>query len=98
MNETTGDTAITTIIVKPARDNAKRRKYLKTGAYFAQKDADRELAKRIDIAFRKLSGEFERPFIKAKEPEYSGSVCLPQVALFNAGHRSVRKNVTHIIK
>ncbi|WP_336842562.1 hypothetical protein [Pectobacterium carotovorum] len=78
---------MTTIIVKPAKENAKRRKYLKTGAFFAQKDADRELAKRIDIAFRKLSGEFDRPFIKAKEQEYLGSVCLPQVALFNAGHR-----------
>ncbi|MEI7219084.1 hypothetical protein WCT79_18985 [Pectobacterium carotovorum] len=87
MNEITGDIAMTTIIVKPAKENAKRRKYLKTGAFFAQKDADRELAKRIDIAFRKLSGEFDRPFIKAKEQEYLGSVCLPQVALFNAGHR-----------
>ncbi|MEI7177092.1 hypothetical protein [Pectobacterium carotovorum] len=75
---------MTTVIVKPARDNAKRRKYLKTGAYFAQKDADRELAKKINKAWAKLT-RVDLP--KRSEPEYSGSVCLPQVALFNAGHR-----------
>lgn len=28
----------------------------------------------------------------------STSVCLPEIALFNAGYRNVRKDVTHIIK
>ncbi|WP_449361566.1 hypothetical protein [Winslowiella toletana] len=28
----------------------------------------------------------------------STSVCLPEIALFNAGYRTVRKGVTHIIK
>ncbi|MBQ4777685.1 transcriptional antitermination N peptide [Pectobacterium versatile] len=81
---------MTTIIVKPAKDNAKRRKYLKTGAYFAQKDADRELAKKISKAWAKLT-HVDLP--KRSEPEYSGSVCLPQVALFNAGRRK-SENVT----
>ncbi|MEN4684718.1 hypothetical protein [Pantoea agglomerans] len=28
----------------------------------------------------------------------STSVCLPDVAIYNAGYRTVRKDVTHIIK
>lgn len=28
----------------------------------------------------------------------STSVCLPEIAIFNAGYRTVRKDVTHIIK
>ncbi|MEL7628742.1 hypothetical protein AAGW04_07020 [Pectobacterium aroidearum] len=81
---------MTTIIVKPAKDNAKRRKYLKTGAFFAQKDADRELAKKISKAWAKLT-RVELP--RRSEPEYSGSCCLPDVALFRTGHRK-SENVT----
>ncbi|QQA77034.1 hypothetical protein [Pectobacterium parmentieri] len=81
---------MTTIIVKPVKDNAKRRKYLKTGAFFAQKDADRELAQKISKAWAKLT-RVELP--KRSEPEYSGSCCLPQVALYSAGHRGKTKSI-----
>lgn len=33
-----------------------------------------------------------------RDKHESTSVCLPEIALFNAGYRTVRKDVTHIIK
>lgn len=33
-----------------------------------------------------------------REKHESTAMCLPQVALFQAGHRKVRKDATHIIK
>ncbi|MEQ9869171.1 hypothetical protein ABRP77_07800 [Pectobacterium odoriferum] len=88
---------MTTIIVKPAKDNAKTRRYRQRGELMARRREHAALAFKISKAWAKLT-HVDRPFVKAAEPEYSGSVCLQNVALFNAGHRSVRKNVTHIIK
>ncbi|MBS3895148.1 hypothetical protein, partial [Serratia marcescens] len=70
-----------TIIIKPAKENAKRRKYRKQGEFLAKKDADRELAKRINKAWAKLT----RIEVSAQKPVYSGSCCLPEVAMFAAG-------------
>ncbi|TXE58982.1 hypothetical protein [Serratia nematodiphila] len=83
-----------TIIIKPAKENAKRRKYRKQGEFLAKKDADRELAKKISKAWAKLT----RVELPAQKPVYSGSCCLPEVAMYAAGHRKVRKGATHIIK
>lgn len=80
---------MTTIIIKPAKENAKRRKYRKQGEYLAKKDADRELAKKISKAWAKLT----RVEIPSQKPVYSGSCCLPEVAMFAAGHRK-SKSVT----
>lgn len=33
-----------------------------------------------------------------REKHESTAMCLPQVALFQAGHRKVRKDATHIVK
>lgn len=33
-----------------------------------------------------------------REKYESTSVCLPEVAIYNAGHRTVRKGATHIFK
>lgn len=89
---------MTTIIVKPAKDNAKRRKYLKTGAFFAQKDADRELAQKISAAWDRLTARkrvgtadvLAQLVIQLRDgmpKETGGSVCLQDVALYAAGNR-----------
>ncbi|WP_369606243.1 hypothetical protein [Serratia marcescens] len=78
---------MTTIIVKPAKENAKHRKYRKQGEFLAKKDADRELAKKISKAWAKLT----RVELPAQKPVYSGSCCLPEVAMFAAGHRKSEK-------
>lgn len=85
---------MTTIIIKPAKENAKRRKYRKQGEYLAKKDADRELAKKISKAWAKLT----RVELPAQKPVYSGSCCLPEVAKYAAGYRKDRKGATHIVK
>jgi hypothetical protein len=62
-------------------------------------------AGKINRAFAKLSGEASPKVQQAllapnwREPkEVSGSACLPQVALYAAGNRTVRKDAVHIIK
>lgn len=74
---------MTIIIVKPATENAKSRKYQKTKAFFAKKDADRELARKINKAWAKLT----RAELPRRKEEYRGSCCLPEVAKFAAGYR-----------
>ncbi|MGQ5784960.1 hypothetical protein ACN2W4_20960 [Serratia marcescens] len=76
-----------TIIIKPAKENAKRRKYRKQGEFLAKKDADRELAKKISKAWAKLT----RVELPEQKPVYSGSCCLPGVAMFSAGYRKSNK-------
>lgn len=78
-----------TIIIKPAKENAKQRKYRKQGEFLAKKDADRELAKKISKAWAKLT----RVELPAQKPVYSGSCYLPEVAKYAAGHRK-SKSVT----
>ena len=61
-------------------------------------------AGRIDRAYKKLSTgcsltvsrAINSPSLRSKHE--SGSACLPDVALYQAGHRTVRKDATHIIK
>lgn len=36
------------------------------------------------------------PSLRSKHE--SGSACLPEIALYQAGHRTVRKDATHIVK
>ncbi|AZS56753.1 transcriptional regulator [Pectobacterium parmentieri] len=69
-------------------------------AYNAKKAAERQADKRISRKIDALCGCSER-VLKAvnqaserkPEPEYFGSSCLPQVALYSAGHRK-SENVT----
>lgn len=59
---------------------------------------------RIDRAYMKLSTgcsltvsrAINSPSLRSKHE--SGSACLPEVALYQAGHRTVRKDATHIVK
>jgi len=64
--------------------------------------------KKIDRAFSRLSEGCSNRVINAittattlgmmgKEVS-EGSACMPEIAIFAAGHRKVRKDATHIIK
>lgn len=71
----------------------------------AQKLEAKAYCKKIDRAFSRLSEGCSERVNKAislagtrqKEVE-GGAVCLPEVALFAAGHRKVRKDAVHIVK
>lgn len=79
-------------------------------AYNAMKSAQAlELSnytRKIDNAFSRLSGEAAGRVAKAlsgtlslrSKREESGSACLPEVAIFAAGHRTSRKEAVHIFK
>lgn len=61
--------------------------------------------KKIDRAFSRLSEECSNKVIRATSLDFprdyvagESGMCLPEIALFAAGHRKVRKDATHIIK
>ncbi|MBH3213203.1 hypothetical protein [Serratia marcescens] len=85
---------MTTIIVKPAKENSKTRRYRQRGEVMAKRREDANTAKKLSKAWAKLT----RVELPAQKHVYSGSCCLPEVAMFAAGHRKVRKGATHIIK
>ena len=64
----------------------------------------KEYCKRIDRAFSRLSEDCSNRVLKAtsliavRETDIVGSCCLPEVAMYSAGFRRVRKDATHIIK
>ncbi len=60
---------MTVVITYLATDNAKNRKHKKTGEFFAKKDADRELARRIEKAWAKLTRntEYQQQILAAAE-------------------------------
>ncbi|MBK5075186.1 hypothetical protein I2492_19495 [Budviciaceae bacterium CWB-B4] len=92
------------ITVKPASKNSKTARFKARGELMAKRKADAELAVKIDRAFKKLSTGCSERTQKAinlpsvKEPETTGSICIPDVAMYQAGHRKVRKNATHITR
>lgn len=62
-------------------------------------------AGKINRAFAKLAGEPSPRVQQAlsapgwrEDKQETGSACLPQVALYSAGHRTVRKDAVHIVK
>lgn len=86
---------MTTIIVKPAKENSKTRRYRQRGEVMAKRREDADTAKKISKAWAKLT----RVELPAQKPVYSGSCCLPEVAMFNAGNRSEKyKNPYHVMK
>lgn len=86
---------MTTIIVKPAKENSKTRRYRQRGEVMAKRREDAELAKKLCKAWAKLT-HVELPPQKAI---YSGACCLPEVAMFAAGSRSENyTNPYHVMK
>jgi len=71
-----------------ASDNARNRRRAKRAAEREQVAAHQHIS-RIEKACSSPS---------LRDRHESTSVCLPEIALFNAGYRNVRKDVTHIIK
>ena len=92
------------ITVKPARENSKTARFKARGELMAKRKADAELAVKIDRAFKKLSTGCTERTLKAislpamKEAEQTGSICIPDVAMYQAGHRKIRDGVTHIVR
>lgn len=83
--------------------NAKQRYNARRAAEHREK---KQYAGKINRAFAKLSGEgsertckaLSLPGLRQPKEDTSGSICIPQVAIFQAGHRAVRKDAVHIIK
>lgn len=102
------------IIERRKKENSKSRRMRERGehyaAYKAMCDEARSEARKIDNALSRLSGEPTGRVAKAistteykmkprsKPEQYTGSVCLPEVAIFAAGHRTSRKDAVHIFK
>jgi len=80
---------MTTIIVKPAKENSKTRRYRQRGEVMAKRREEVELAKKISKAWAKLT-HLELP---ARNAIYSGACCLPEVAMCAAGFRK-SENIT----
>ncbi|HAT4516350.1 hypothetical protein I5U18_03300 [Serratia ureilytica] len=78
---------MTTIIVKPAKENSKTRRYRQRGEVMAKRREDADTAKKLSKAWAKLT----RIELPAQKPVYNGSCCLPEVAMFAAGHRKSNK-------
>lgn len=91
---------MTVVITYLASDNAKNRYRARRAAKREQMQADSKLARNIALASAGCSLNVARatttPSLRSNHDE--GAVCLPDVAIYNAGHRTVRKDSIHIIK
>lgn len=77
---------MTTIIVKPAKENAKTRRYRQRGELMAKRREDAALALKISKAWAKLT-YIDRPVVDTPVYDDMDNCCLPQVSLFKAGYR-----------
>lgn len=93
------------IVFKRRKENSKSRRMRERGehyaAYKALCDADRAMARKLEAAFTKLSEGCTAKVARAINgpsvrdvKEESGAMCLPQVAIFAAGHRKRVESVT----
>ena len=91
---------MTVVITYLASDNARNRRRARRAEAQSQIDADARLARKIAVAGSGCSLNVARATSapSLREKRESTSQCLPQVALYQAGHRKVRKDATHIIK
>lgn len=79
-----------------------RKKLARAQAHYAKSISDVTLEKSIATA---LTGCTSRVYkatmpvpVRSKEQPSADNICLPEVARFAAGHRTNRKEATHIIK
>ena len=79
---------MTIVMTILASDNARNRRRAKRASERALASGQQHIS-RIEKAVSSPS---------LRDRHESTSVCLPEIALFNAGYRNVRKDVTHIIK
>ncbi|WP_289365866.1 hypothetical protein [Pantoea stewartii] len=89
------------------KENAKSRRHARRRAVAIERERNESIN---DTAFgieqepvvaaarpvTRVSRAINSPSLRSKHE--SGSACLPEVALYQAGHRTVRKDATHITK
>ncbi|WP_312329641.1 transcriptional antitermination N peptide [Atlantibacter hermannii] len=79
--------------------NREHKKLLRAIRHQQEKRDNQQLAKKIDRAFSRLSEDCSNRVLKAtsliaaRETDIGGSCCLPEVAMYAAGHRK-SNNVT----
>lgn len=91
---------MTVVVTILASDNARNRRRARRAAQQEQKQVDARLARKIAVASAGCSLNVARATSapSLREKHESTAMCLPQVALFQAGHRKARKDAVHIIK
>jgi len=81
-------------------NNKQRKKLQRAVEHRAMKLQQQGFERRIVSTLSSCNQRVEKAVISPslRDRHESTSVCLPEIALFNAGYRTVRKDVTHIIK
>lgn len=91
---------MTIVMTILASDNARNRRRAERAAKREQAAEDMRLARKVATAASGCSLNVARatsaPSLRDKHE--SGALCLPDVALYQAGFRNVRKDATHIVK
>lgn len=77
--------------------NSVTRRYLKRGELMAKRRAESCGSVKADAISERVEQALRAPNWREPRAE-SGGACLPQVALYAAGNRTVRKDAVHIIK
>lgn len=77
--------------------NSVTRRYLKRGELMAKRRAEdaQNALQRVNDMHRV---DRATSLGSLRDSSTGGSACLPDVALYAAGYRTVRKNATHIVK
>lgn len=80
-----------------AANNSVSRRYLKRGELIAKRreEAAQNKAK-FDCSEDRVARATSSPSLRDKQE--GGGVCLPEIAIYNAGYRTVRKDAVHIVK
>ncbi|NEG85065.1 transcriptional regulator [Pantoea agglomerans] len=81
-------------------NNKQRKKLQRAVEHRAMKLQQQGFERRIVSTLSSCNQRVEKAVISPslRDRHESTSVCLPEIAIFNAGYRTVRKDVTHIIK
>ena len=81
-------------------NNKQRKKLQRAVEHRAMKLQQQGFERRIVSTLSSCNQRVEKAVISPslRDRHESTSVCLPDVAIYNAGYRTVRKDVTHIIK
>lgn len=91
---------MTVVVTYLASDNARNRRRARRAEANEHLNADNRLARKIAVASAGCSLTVARatssPSLRDKQE--GGAVCLPEIAIYNAGHRKVRKDAVHIVK
>lgn len=81
-------------------NNKQRKKLQRAVEHRAMKLQQQGFERRIVSTLSSCNQRVEKAVISPslRDRHESTSVCLPEIAIFNAAYRNVRKDVTHIIK